>query len=282
MRRRRSGRRWLVIADAFAVLLIVATATLTIVTYMRRPVIADEVAVSRGITYHCTATAHTVGKIQTVTIDLRSPGTEVVIAGAPSRSTETSFLLAPLPILAHEHRLTAAIVAGESHSAWGEYSLPGWSAEPRRTVIRDGELLQRGEDAAILWFDEHMTGHIDETASTEWPIAARWGLGSRFIGLWDGQPIHTAGVESRRTWAGIDQSGCRLWLVHFEQARPEAAAAWMQQLGAWRAVEVSQHAWAGLYTEPTAPGIRSADPHASVPLALGVRAPRSSMKTAAR
>lgn len=282
MPRRRDGRRWLVLADAFAVLLIIATITLTIVTVLRRPVVADEVAVSAGVTYQCTASTEAVGKIQTVTVDLRSPGTEVVIAGAPSRTHDSAFLLAPLPILAHEHRLTAAIVAGDSQSAWGEYSLPGWSAEPLQTVIREGQLVQRGKDAAILWFDEHMTGHIDVAESTEWPIAARWGLGSRFVGLWDGQTVTQDDSPSRRTWAGIDQTGCRLWLVHFEQARGEHAAAWMQHLGVWRAVEISRDTWAGLYAEPTAPGVRSADPHASIPLALGIRTHSGANQTAGR
>ncbi len=282
MPRRRNGRRWLVLADAFAVLLIITTITLTVVSVLRRPVVADEVAVSAGVTYQCTASTASGSKIQTVSIDLRSPGTEVVIAGAPSRTHDSAFLLAPLPILAYEHRLTAAIVAGDSQSAWGEYSLPGWSAEPLQTVVREGQLVQRGKDAAILWFDEHMTGHIDEMTSTEWPIAARWGLGSRFVGLWDGQPVTQDDSPSRRTWAGIDQTGCRLWLVHFEQARSEHAAAWMQRLGAWRAVEISRDTWAGLYAEPTAPGVRSADPHASIPLALGIRTPRTPIHTVAR
>lgn len=283
MSRQRKERRWLVLADAFAVLLIIATVALSVVAWLRRPVLAEEVAVRPGVHYGCTAKPETDGTIQTVTIDLRAPGTEVVIAGAPSSGTSSTFLLAPLPILAHEHRLATAIVAGESRSAWGEYSLPGWHAEPQPTVIREGHLVQRGsDDVAILWFDEQMTGRIDEVASTEWPIAARWGLGSRSIGVWDGRLVPSDGPATRRTWAGLDGTGCRLWLVHFEHARPDFAAAWMQGLGAWRAVEVSCDAWAGLYAEPTAPGIRSADPHASIPLALGIRTPASPAKTASR
>lgn len=276
---RSSSRLWLRIADGMAVVILVATAFLAMDAATSRPRPVSRTHVAPGIVTECRA--ESIGLTQVVTVDLRSP--DVTVEVAPVTEGPTDFRLVWLPTLSRQSQWDVAVSGGDFSTTWGRYALAGQTGHPDFALICDGRTVQRQTDGAILWFDEHQTGHLEPVAgtSTAW-TAARWGVGGSQLCVVDGERIATIASESkqhdRRTLVGLDRTGCVLTLATFEWATAEDSAAWFVAQGIWRAMELGTAENAGMVINSAVAGNASLaknGPRRFITHALGIRSART-------
>ncbi len=273
---RSSSRLWLRIADGMAVIILLATALLTLDAAVSRPGPQPRTVIAPGI--ETESVLETIGLVQRVTVDLRSP--TITIELSPLNDETRDFRLVWLPLLAQQSQWDVAISGGDFSTRWGRYALAGQKGRPEFTLICEGRTVQRETEGAILWFDEHQTGHLDAAAdpSGAW-TAARWGLGGRRLCVIDGKinasMVTEVSPHDRRTVVGLDRTGCKLTLATFESATAHDCAEWLAAQGLWRAMELGTAENAGIVLNVPQAAVAKMGPRRFITHALGIRASRT-------
>lgn len=263
---------WLRIADGMAILLILITLAITVEGLWSQPPPQALHELAPGIQLE--RSPQFGGMLHRVTIDLRSPAVNLELA--PLVDSTAEFRLLWLPTLVRKSDWTVAVSGGNFSTMWGRYAVAGQVGRPDRTLICDGRTRQRRTDEALLWFDEHKTGHLEPASesSAAW-TAARWGLGGDHLCVVDGitplKPVRASDRRDRRTVVGLDRSGCTLTLVMFESATEQESAEWLAAAGVWRAMELGTAENAGVVIGGNHTASRHAAPQRFITHALGIR-----------
>ncbi len=272
---RNARRLWLWIADSMAILLILITLALTAEGLWSQPQPQALHELAPGIQLE--RLQQLGGLLHRVTIDLRSPAVNLELA--PVVDSTAEFRLFWLPTLLQKSDWTVAVSGGNFSTMWGRYAVAGQVGRPDQTLICDGRASQRRSNGALLWFDEHQTGHLEPASETSaaW-TAARWGLGGDHLCVVDGRadlkPASESDRRDRRTVVGLDRSGCTLTLATFESATEQESAEWLAAAGVWRAMELGTAENAGVVIGGNQAGNRHAahtGPQRFITHALGIR-----------
>lgn len=255
-----------------AVLVILVTVFLAVDRSRTRLQVYPQVSVAPGIEVECRE--ESLGLIHHVTIHLREPTVRVELG--PVVAAPSDYPLVWLPTWARETDWVVAVSAGDFATMWGRYALAGHSGQPRFTVIHEGRMVQERNDGAVLWFDEHQTGHLDKsTESTAYRTSARWAIGGHDPCVWNGLAavLPEPTCRERRTVVGLDQTGCVLTLVTFESATLQQSATWLAAQGVWRAMELGTAENAGIVVNPLSSEYIKGNsmPQRFVAHALGIR-----------
>ena len=286
--RRRGWRRAGAIAWRAAVWLVFLTmlAAGVIAAYLwwMRPQPTAAKEIFHGIVYECRQlpeTPETSGLAHLFRIDLTTPGMELYVTPVDkkARAAGWEYQTRWAPGMAKEAGVSVLVNGPLFGAQWGSRGLPGDWSRTLETLISEHEVNHVWEHTYLLWFEDDLTPHMEESKPppAEALAKARWAVGSQIVWYSYGRFNPFAGHEqNRRTAVGIDAEKKLLFIGVFDSISGAAAAQILAEFGAKQVMPLDGGSSTSLGIGEGARDVRTGTyvyPWRTLPTFFGVRAP---------